>query len=189
MTWRGPLQALETAVNDPAQTEITLDFTGIYNEYFRTIYRWVWALGGPESEAEDLTQEVFMVVQRKLPEFDGRHLSAWLYRITALTVRDHRRGAWFRHIFRRPREVLLEEVGGHAVGSDELLERKEEQQAFYRLTRKMSSKWRDSFILFEILGHSSEEIAELQGIPPATVRTHLHRARKEFSALVGKETR
>jgi RNA polymerase sigma-70 factor (ECF subfamily) len=176
-------------VNKPAQIEIALDFTSIYNEFFKTIYRWVGALGGPQSDIEDLTQEVFVVVQRKLPEFDGRQLSAWLYRITALTVSDQRRRAWFRHIFRRPREIALEELASHAASSDELLERKQEQQRFYRLTSKMSSKWRDSFILFEILGHTSEEIAELQGIPPATVRTHLHRARKEFLALVGKETR
>ena len=163
------------------------DFSTIYDAWFHPVYRWVRALGGPEADSEDLTQEVFAVVQRKLPRFDGQNLSGWLYCITERTVSDHRRRSWFRNIFLRPRDVAVEELQCSAANSEELLERKGEQQRFYCLVAKMNAKWRNTFVLFEITGYSGEEIAELEGIPAATVRTHLHRARKEFLALVAKE--
>jgi RNA polymerase sigma-70 factor (ECF subfamily) len=164
-----------------------LDLSAVYATWFRSVYRWVKALGGPEADAEDLTQEVFLIVQRKLGDFDGENLPGWLYRITARTVRDHRRRRWFRNIFLRPRDVALDELAGERAGVDEALAQKQEQQRFYRLVGSMNKKWRDSFVLFEIDGYSGDEIASLTGIPSATVRTHLHRARKEFLALVARE--
>ena len=72
-------------------------FTAVYADWFRTVYRWVRALGGPEADAEDLTQEVFVVVQRRLADFDGRNLPGWLHTITTRTLSDHRRRRWDRH--------------------------------------------------------------------------------------------
>jgi len=43
----------------------------LYQTWFRPVHRWIRALGGPGIDAEDLTQEVFIVVQRKLGRFDG----------------------------------------------------------------------------------------------------------------------
>jgi RNA polymerase sigma-70 factor (ECF subfamily) len=165
------------------------DFSTVYAAWFRPVYRWVRALGGPEADGEDLTQEVFTVVQRKLAEFDGQNLSGWLYGITKRVVNDHRRRSWFRNIFLRPRDVALEEIQSGDAGSETLLERKEEQRRFYALVGQMNARWRNTFVLFEIVGYSGEEIAALEGIPAATVRTHLHRARREFLALVSKEQR
>ena len=169
--------------------ETLRDFASIYDAWFRSVYRWVKALGGPDAESEDLTQEIFTVVQRKLSGFDGRNLGGWLYVITARTVSDHRRRSWFRNIFLRPSGVALDELEGSSPDSETLLQRKQEQQRFYRLVSKMNAKWRNSFVLFEIAGYSGAEIAELQGVQAATVRTHLQRARKEFLALVAEEKR
>ncbi len=167
----------------PIRRPELLVFSAIYKEWFRTVYRWVRALGGPQSDAEDWTQEVFVVVQRRLPDFDGQNLAGWLYRIAANTVSDQRRRAWFRNIFMRPRDVELESFGGEGD-----IVRRQEQADFYRLVEKMNKKWRNTFVLFEVMGHSGEEIADLENLPPATVRTHLHRARKEFLALLAEET-
>ena len=165
-------------------TTRSLDFSAVYSQWFPSVYRWIRAFVGPHADLEDLAQEVFVVVQRKLPQFDGRNLAGWLYRITQRTVSDYRRRSWFRNIFSRPREVALDAFETPAASSEEMLQQKQEQQQFYRLVGALNKKWRDSFILFEIDGYTGEEIAAIQGIPPATVRTHLHRARKEFCALV-----
>ena len=61
----------------------------------------------PGSDTEDLAQEIFLVVRRKLDRFDGGNLAGWLYRITQLTVRDHRRRAWFKNLILRRRDVDL----------------------------------------------------------------------------------
>jgi RNA polymerase sigma-70 factor (ECF subfamily) len=160
------------------------DLAALYQTWFRPVFRWIRALGGPGVDAEDLTQEVFIVVQRKLDQFDGKNIAAWLYRIVQLTVRDHRQRAWFRNIFSRPRDVVLDDVASVAVGQDEQLAHEERGMRLYELVNQLNPKWRNSFLLFEVGGLAGEEIAALQGIPHATVRTHLFRARKEMIALV-----
>ena len=162
-------------------------FTSVYAEWFRTVYRWVRALGGPEADAEDLTQEVFVVVQRRLADFDGRNLPGWLYTITARTLSDHRRRRWFRNLFLSAPEIEPDDLAMTEPDSETLLARKQDRQRFYRLVGRMSKKWRDAFVLFEVEGYSGGEIAALQCLPAATVRTHLARARKQFLALLAQE--
>ena len=162
-------------------------FTTVYADWFRTVYRWVRALGGPEADAEDLTQEVFVVVQRRLADFDGRNLPGWLYTITTRTLSDHRRRRWFRNLFLSAPEIEPDDLAMTEPDSEALLSRKQDRQRFYRLVGRMSKKWRDAFVLFEVEGYSGGEIAALQCIPAATVRTHLARARKQFLALLAQE--
>jgi RNA polymerase sigma-70 factor (ECF subfamily) len=169
-----------------AEAAAALDFTKVYDAWFHPVFRWVSALGGPRADLEDLVQEVFVIVQRKLGGFDGRNLAGWLYRITERTVRDYRRRAWYRNIFLRPREVVLDELPNRDASSAELIEQRQARERFYEIVSRMNQTWRESFVLFEVQGYSGEEIAALRGIPSATVRTHLHRARKEFLALVAK---
>lgn len=173
---------LETAER-PAAVQ-ALDFASIYQRWFRQVHRWIRALGGPNIEAEDLAQEVFIVVQRKLDRFDGQNLAGWLYRIAQLTVRDHRRRAWFRHCFLRVPDVVLDDVAATGASSEEALVRKQRERRLYELVGKLNPRWRDSFLLFEIAGLSGDEIAGMLGIPPATVRTYLFRARKAMVALI-----
>jgi len=162
------------------------DFSALYEQWFRSVHRWIRALGGPHIEAEDLTQEVFIVVQRKLARFDGGNLAGWLYRIAQLTVRDHRRRAWFRHIFLRAHDLGPDDVASSSAGSDERLARRRQEAQLHALIDQIKPRWREVFLLFEVGGLSGDEIAGLLGIPPATVRTYLFRARKAMVALVAE---
>ena len=65
-----------------------LDFDAIYERWFEDVSRWVRAMGGPDAEREDLVQDVFVVVHRRLPDFDGENLAGWLYQIGSPRVRD-----------------------------------------------------------------------------------------------------
>src|SRR5688572_11128183 len=133
----------------------TLSFEQVYASSFNDVARWIRALGGLPADVEDLTQEVFLVVRRKLSGFDGRNLRGWLYRIAQRTVRDYRRRAWLRRVF----------LGGGsapdhydaAVGDEdpsELFERKEAEGLLRGLLSQMSEVRRTTFILFEIEGYS-----------------------------------
>lgn len=164
-----------------------LDFVTIYEQWFHPVYRWIRALGGPGIEAEDLAQEVFIVVQRKLGRFDGANLPGWLYRIAQLTVRDHRRRRWFRSRFLRASDVSLDEIESPAR-SDDALARREQERRLYELVNQLNPQWREPFLLFEVGGLSGGEISELLGVPHATVRTYLFRARKAMVALVRQRT-
>jgi RNA polymerase sigma-70 factor (ECF subfamily) len=162
------------------------DFARLYAEWLVPVSRWVRALGGPESELDDLTQEVFLVARSKLEKFDGENVAGWLYRIAANTVRGHRKLAWFRHLFHRPRDVALEEHLGTARSPEEILQQKQARRTLERLVARMSRKRRVAFMLFEVEGYSGEEIAALEGIPVATVWTRLHHARRDFLSLLAK---
>lgn len=174
---------------DLAEVPLTaepLTLAEVYEQWFDPVYRWIRALGGPSIEAEDLAQEVFIVVQRKLPRFDGTNLAGWLYRIAQLTVRDARRRTWFRSLFLRAREVALDELES-PVRSDDALVRKEQERRLYALIDRLEPRWRECFLLFEVGGLSGGEIAELLGVPHVTVRTYLFRARKAMVALVRQQ--
>ena len=162
------------------------DLAALYKAWFQPVHRWIRVLGGPGVDAEDLTQEVFIVVQRKLDQFDGGNIAAWLYRIVQFKVRSHRQRAWFRNIFSRPRDVELDDVVSVAARQDEQLAREQRGKRLYELVHQLNPRWRDSFLLFEVGGLTGEEIAALQGISHATVRTHLSRARKEMVAMVAE---
>jgi RNA polymerase sigma-70 factor (ECF subfamily) len=167
-----------------ALSELPLDFTSVYDRYFDEVLRWIRAFGGPEAELEDLAQEVFVVVRRKLRAFDGGNLPGWLYKIAKLTVRDHGRRAWFRRIFRGPRAVDLDQMPSAGRDPEEALAQRENQRLFYRLVGEMSTRRRETFLLYEVEGYSGEEIARMQDVPVNTVWTRLHHARKEFLARV-----
>jgi len=173
-----------TAAPGADERDEPADFDAIYERWFHHVARWIRALGGPDADLDDLAQEVFLVVRRKLPAFDGRNLPGWLYRIAAKTVSDHRRRAWFRHLFRGRREVDLDELPQLGPSPLQSLERREAQRTVHALLARMSARRRAAFVLFEIEGYSGEEIAALEGIPVATVWTRLHHARRDFLALV-----
>jgi RNA polymerase sigma-70 factor (ECF subfamily) len=171
------------------ERERGLEFRAVYEAWFDRVCRWLRALGGPQSDVEDLAQEVFVVVRRKLPAFDGENLGAWLYRISARTASDARRRSWFKHLFARRASLPLDGLAHAAASPAELLERKEAEQVLYRLLDGMSEKRRRALVLAEIEGATSEEIARLEGIPAATARTRLHHARREFLERAAKYRR
>ena len=162
------------------------EFRAIYDEWFEEVSRWIRALGGREADRDDVLQEVFLVVRRRLPAFDGGNVAGWLYRITRRQVRDFQRRTWVKHIFNRHRidepDLLADGHGSPAAA----FEHKERQRILSGLLSKMKEDRRSAFVLFEIEGLSGEEIARIQSIPLNTVWTRLHHARREFLALAAK---
>ena len=79
------------------------EFRAVYDAWFEEVSRWIRALGGLDADRDDIVQEVFLVVRRKLSSFDGVNMAGWLYRITRRQVRDFRRRSWVTHIFNRRR--------------------------------------------------------------------------------------
>lgn len=160
-------------------------FKTIYGEWFESVLRWLRALGAPESDREDLAQEVFLVVRRRLHAFDGRNPAGWLYQITKRQVRDFRRRTWIKNIFNRDHTDTVDDLpDDDDAGPANALERKENQRVLFGLLSKMNPDRRAALVLFEVDGLSGEEIARIQGVPVNTVWKRLHVARKEFLVLV-----
>jgi RNA polymerase sigma-70 factor, ECF subfamily len=183
-------QGLSIAAEEGSKSEVREKptFGQLYAARFHDVCRWTRAFGGLDADVDDLAQEVFMVVRRKLDSFDGCNLNGWLYRIAQLTVRDYRRRAWFRRRFSSKREDCqddaMDTLADTGLAPDEVLARRQAERHVAGLLRHMSETRRTAFILFEIEGYSGEEIAALEGVPVNTIWTRLHHARKQFTELV-----
>jgi RNA polymerase sigma-70 factor (ECF subfamily) len=168
------------------------DFDRVYLEHFHHVARWARALGGLAADVDDLTQDVFLVVRRKLGGFRGPSMPAWLYGITRKTVSDYRRRAWMRRLLSGSHRSLdaVPSPGSRPfeLPAADPFERWEAQRIMRRVLDKMSEVRRTAFILFEIEGYSGEEIAELEQVPLATVYTRLHHARKDFLRFTAEIT-
>jgi RNA polymerase sigma-70 factor (ECF subfamily) len=157
----------------------TLSFDEIYRTFFDEVCRWTRALGGPEAEREDLVQDVFVIVHRRLPEFDGKNLAGWLYQITRHRVRDFRRLRWFRLFLTKSR--VEDSLVSPAAGPEATFGNKEKALMLSRLLEKLPEPQRAAFVLFEIEGYSGEEIAALQAVPVNTVWARIHKARAKLA--------
>ena len=154
-----------------------LDFTSLYHAWFHHVCRWARAIGTADGEVEDVAQEVFVAVQRRLPEFRNDNLAGWLYRITRRAARDHRHRAWFRHLvgLRRGDEIDTYQRLGPGT-AEELSDRR----LLEHLMKKLSDKKSRIVSLYELEGYTGDEIAELEHITVDTVWSRLRHARLEM---------
>lgn len=157
-----------------------LSFEALYDQWFDDVSRWVRALGAREADRDDLVQDIFMVVHRRLPDFDGQNVAGWLYRIAGRKVRDHRRLLWVKHLFGTKSTPLVEATLTTRHSALDELETKQKRELLERLLDKLNADQRAAFVLFEIEGNSGEEIARLQGVPINTVWARIHKARKKL---------
>jgi RNA polymerase sigma-70 factor, ECF subfamily len=171
---RGPQTA-------PAPVQAQLSLRDVYRDHYRTVWMSLRRLGVREDDVADATQEVFLVVHRKLAEFEGRsQLKTWLFGISMRVARDRRRKASFR--LETSSDQLDAEAarGTLALAQDAHAERNEARKTLEKVLEEMSPVHRVVFIMFELEGSSGEEIAETLGLPIGTVRSRLRLARETF---------
>lgn len=170
------------AVTDPMSVDRPLTWAELYHRHVQDVARWAQRLGGPGVDTEDVVQEVFLAVHRKLPQFRGdSRPSTWLYRITENVVRHRRRkDRWARWLGGTAQEVAGERASPEPLPSAGL-DARETSRRVYRALDQMKEKYRTVLILFELEELSGEEIAELTGARLATVWVWLHRARNDFA--------
>ena len=165
-----------------------LDFRSIYDRWFDEVSRWIRAMGGPDAEREDLVQDVFVVVHRRLPDFDGENVAGWLYQIARHRVRDFLRLVWVKHLLLGSVSFTDGLVEGGASPAD-VLETKEKRELLEALLKKLNESERAALMLFELDGLSGEQIATLQGVPVSTVWVRIHKARKKLKLSLARHER
>jgi RNA polymerase sigma-70 factor (ECF subfamily) len=157
---------------------IRLDFREVYDTYFAFVWRAVANRRVPFSAMDDVVQEVFLVVHRKLDEFEGRStVRTWLSGIVRRVVADH--------VKKRGNQATGHEaVEDHAFESMEdpaaELERRTAVTVVTALLEKLTATHREVFILYEIEQLTIREIAELTRTNENTVQTRLKAARRTF---------
>jgi len=166
-----------------------LEFQKVYDDFAPRIRRYLTRLAG-ESEAEDLTQEVFAKVSRALEAFRGEsQLSTWIYRIATNTARDRQRrslagGGKEKTI---PLESFAEGEGDGDSGRDEgeassegRLIREEMNGCIREIIATLPDAYQSVIILSEMEGMKDAEIAAILGLSLQAAKIRLHRARAKL---------
>lgn len=143
-------------------------------------------LGRP-NEVDDAVQQTFLEAWRCLPRFEGRsRFTTWITRVAIHTCFSTRRR--LRRLFTTDTSLeeraLVPAWSEPGLPADEVTARHARERAVAEVLGALSPKKRAVFVLADLEGMSSTEIAEVLEIPDATVRTRLFHARREVASLV-----
>ncbi|MEY4512875.1 MAG: hypothetical protein RLZZ450_4997 [Pseudomonadota bacterium] len=172
-----------TRTADPSATtpDTRPPFALVYEQHFDFVWRSARRLGVAEANLDDVVQDVFVTVYRRLDAFEGRSLlKTWIFGILRHTVHDLRRSAR-----RKPTEVLVDEPVDHAGASpqDAALQG-EGNKLLYAVLHELGDDLREVFVLSELEQMSAPEVSAALSLNVNTVYSRLRTARKEFEAAL-----
>src|SRR5258708_4916664 len=174
-------------VDQNAQSHQAQSFEEVFRLHHRKLYSICLRMTGNPAEAEDLTQDVFVLVFRKLASFRGESaFTTWLYRLTVNQVLMHFRKGHVR------KEQLTEDgempagimFARNRINRSPVLDRLALDEAIVQLPHG----YRMVFVLHDVEGLEHSEIASLLGCSIGTSKSQLHRARMRMRILLKQRT-
>lgn len=162
-------------------------FKELIENYQDTVYRIAFGMTNDPMDAQDITQEVFLTIYRKIEDFEGRSsLSTWIYRIAVNTSID-----LIRKRSTRKEEVSLEEYLPQFSEDERLsspmvdwsrlplkvLMNEESMEVIKESIRALSPDIRIAVVLKDIEGLSLREVAEILNLTVPAVKSRIHRGR------------
>lgn len=157
----------------------------------RRVYSICYRFTGKESEAQDLTQDVFVRLFRTLSSFRAGEgsFTVWLTRMTRNLLIDHYRRTKYERVTDSIEDQLpsLEQRNPGAAGkADGLLSGRETNELLGAALQKLSPELRETLILRDLEELDYKEIAEILNVPEGTVKSRLNRGRAELGRLLRK---
>jgi RNA polymerase sigma-70 factor (ECF subfamily) len=165
----------------PARAPACVDFVAVFREFGAYVPGLLRRLGVAEREVEDVAQDVFTVIHRRLPGFRGDStLKTWVCGVTLRVARSHLRLA-------RVRKLVLGEPPvepSQAPGQHESALLAERVRMLQRALDELSHEQRRVFVLYELEELPMRDIAELLGCPEKTAYTRLQAARQNVERAI-----
>lgn len=141
-------------------------------KHSRTVVKTAFSYLKNITDAEDITQEVFLALMQNNMQFEGdEHLKAWLIRVTINKCKNYLKSGWFKS-----RNPILEDIPYLPEEENEVLS----------TVLSLKVKYRIPVHLYYYEGYSIKEIARIMEIPESTVGTRLSRARKILKDMLGE---
>ena len=195
----GSARPREESILQPDHSLVTRCLSGdetaweqLVREHTRVVYALCYRFTGSSSEAQDLTQEVFLRVFRTLRSFRSAEGSfgTWLARVTRNLLIDH---------YRRSRQdratdpiedqlpVLEQEGAAASPRPDQALAGREASEILQAALQRLSPDLREAVILRDLQEMEYREIAGVLGVPEGTVKSRINRGRTELGRLLRKQ--
>ncbi len=157
----------------------------VFEKHGPYVHRALRYFGVPDADLSDVFQEVFVIVHRKLDEFEGRaSIRTWLYRICQRAASDYRKRAYVRRevVAEAPQSLALETTTEDGA-------RLEARRLLLHALSQLDDDKRQVFVLFEIEGMTMKEVCEVVDCPLQTAYSRLHAARKLVADAVREAQR
>jgi RNA polymerase sigma-70 factor, ECF subfamily len=155
------------------------DFEQLYRRHGRRLFGLAWQLTSSGTEAEDAVQETFLRALRALETYEERsRAGAWLDRILVNVIRERgRRRTHYRRSVEPDLRTLAPPEADPAPGPEQVLEHSDRLRAVQAGLAGIPATFREVLVLRHFEERSTAEVASVLGLPEATVRTRLKRAR------------
>lgn len=160
-------------------------FEKLYEQHHRRVYSLCLRMLGNVSQAEDLTQEVFLQVFKKIGSFRGDSaFTTWLHRLTVNQVLMHlrRRGVKLEHTSEEGDFSDVVETPLQSTRRISMVDR----LALEKAISELPPGYRTVFVLHDVEGYEHEEVSDLLGVTVGTSKSQLHKARMRLRELLNK---
>ena len=173
-----------TLLEEPAEpvADSADRFRALVRDQFDFIWRSLRGLGVPASAVDDAAQHVFLVASQKLDSIAVGSERSFLFG-TAMGVAANVRRARSRVREVSNDEALAVHTDQDALDPEQIAAKRQARRLLDEVLAKMSDDLRVAFVLFELEGLTTAEIASVLELPTGTVASRLRRARDEFSAI------
>jgi RNA polymerase sigma-70 factor (ECF subfamily) len=166
-------------------------FEAIVERYTPLLYSLAYRMLGQGEEAEDAVQDIFEKAFRGLPRFRiTKRFFPWLYTIGLNHLRSVQRRGRHRSrlkILNADQQRVLESVASEQGNPVRRSELQEGEKLAQKALDGLRVEYREVFVLKVIQGFSVQEVAEMMQIPEGTVKSHLHRARRQMIDFLSRK--
>jgi len=172
----------------------------IVQRYHRRIYNICYRFAGSGSDAEDLTQEVFIKMYKTLSSYDADRgaFMTWVTTITRNLLVDHFRRTKLERVTdsldttssdHEDAMPLSEQLPDHSPPPDSKVQSRETREAVHLALQRLSPELREAVILRDLQDMDYREIAAVLRVPEGTVKSRINRGRAELARLLQRTYR
>lgn len=180
----------DTSIRGPEQSSARLDvpsFKSIYAQYFGFVWSSARRLGVRPAAMEDIVQEIFMVIHRRLETLEQpESLRSWIYGIVRRTVSGYHRSNRTKDASDTALALQIARQWETQLTPLELTEQNEEAKLLWQVLGEIDPPKREVLVLVEIEGMTAPEISQALDIPLNTAYSRLRTARIEFEAALAR---
>lgn len=165
-------------------------FEVLVNKYKDKVYSMARNITGNQQEAQDLAQEIFLLIYKNLSSFQGKSsLSTWIYRISINRCLDwqrkqQRKNAFLYTFFRKKSEDEqvdpIEQLPNRQPTPEEQYVINEQVRELHNVIQSLPEKYQKVIILYHFQQMTYQEIADVLELPVRTIETQLYRGKQKI---------